>query len=93
MDWLLVTKLTKTVKEENPRVEHVLDGREWNELPAPNQSYLEKRDQVLYFAASNHRSDDEKDAGVVQRLLSDFAGYGSVKETRVLETGQIGLHK
>ena len=45
------------------------------------------------FAASNHRSDDEKDAGVVQRLLSDFAGYGSVKETRVLETGQIGLHK
>ena len=34
----VLVKLTKTVKEENPRVEHVLDGREWNELPAPNQS-------------------------------------------------------
>ena len=47
----VLVKLTKTVKEENPRVEHVLDGREWNELPAPNQSYLEKRDQVLYECA------------------------------------------
>ena len=45
----ILVKLTKAVKEETPRVEHVLDGREWNELPAPNQSYLEKRDQLLYF--------------------------------------------
>jgi protein gp37 len=46
----VLVKLTKTVKEENPRVQHVLEGREWNELPAPNQSYLEKRDQLLYFS-------------------------------------------
>jgi protein gp37 len=48
----VLVKLSKAVKDENPRVEHVLDGREWNELPAPNQSYLEKRDQILYECAS-----------------------------------------
>ena len=29
----LLVKLTKALKDEDPRVEHVLDGREWSELP------------------------------------------------------------
>ena len=61
----VLVKLTKTVKEENPRVEHVLDGREWNELPAPNQSYLEKRDQILYFS-QREIGGDEAESGSLE---------------------------